>query len=61
VRQAPGAWKSAGLTRRRRARSERLATLERTIASRESLKTVSLGTSKINYMDPRCVRRLSCS
>ena len=23
--------------------------------SRESLKNVSLSTSKINYMDPRCV------
>jgi DNA topoisomerase-1 len=35
--------------------SERLATLERTMDSRESLKCVSLGTSKINYLDPRCV------
>ena len=25
--------------------------------SRESLKNVSLGTSKINYLDPRCVPR----
>jgi DNA topoisomerase-1 len=33
--------------------SERLATLERMMESRESLKNVSLGTSKINYLDPR--------
>lgn len=25
------------------------------MASKESLKNVALGTSKINYMDPRCV------
>ncbi len=43
----------AGLTRL--LCSERLATLERTIESKESLKNVSLGTSKINYLDPRCV------
>ena len=29
--------------------------------SRESLKTVSLGTSKINYLDPRCVPTASCA
>ena len=38
--------------------SERLATLERTMDSRESLKNVSLGTSKINYLDPRYAPRV---
>ena len=32
---------------------ERIATLDRAMQSKESLKTVSLGTSKINYLDPR--------
>lgn len=34
---------------------DRLRKLELQIQSKEDLKTVSLGTSKINYLDPRCV------
>lgn len=32
---------------------ERIRKLEMQISSKEDLKTVSLGTSKINYLDPR--------
>jgi len=35
--------------------SERLTKLNANMESKESLKSVSLGTSKINYLDPRCV------
>ena len=42
-------------TRSRAVHSEKIEKLEATMESKESLKTVSLGTSKINYLDPRWV------
>ena len=59
IRGLPASERPLPNASRRQCCRERLRKLELQIESKENLKTVSLGTSKINYLDPRLVTALA--